>query len=804
MTIRIPDRCRSWTRSTNLAVAIGAGLAGPVVAGPGTPGNLELIMPTPTQDARTDEQKLYLEVEINAVRSGRLARFVLRDGQLLSDVGTLRALGLVLAGDNDNALIALSGLPDTRIEYIPSTQYLRLHVPVQLLDKQMLQARRVSDESPRPDPAMQLPGVVLNYDVYAQHEHGATRLSAFSELRLFGVGAGSWNSTFASRINRGGNTASSAGNVRLDSSWQLDFPDVMVSLGIGDGITGALRWTRATRIGGLHLARNFALQPYRVTTPLASFTGEAVLPSTVDLYIDGVRQSSQPVQPGRFQLDGAPMVNGAGQAQLVVTDINGQSRLLGFSLYGTPDLLQPGMSDWSLDVGVIRRGYGTRSFEYDDTPLASTSLRYGASGWLTLEGHAEGSRDIVQAGAGATLLLGTRGGVLSASLAHSQAGQRSGWQYGLGYQWSSSRFAFSASSLRRSRDFSDVASRLGAARMPRRTEQAFAGITTGAGQFGLSYVAQRLADNTSSRHAGINWSRAFNGNVLLSLNLNRDLAGDTGNTAFLYGSIPLDRLRLLSTSARHGRTGNRITSEVRRNPPDQDSGWGWRAELSTGDMRGGRAEITHQNDRGQWNIGLDQRHFDSTDSTLAYAGANGAIGWLGGRMHALRRVDDALALVSTDGVGDVPVYLENRLIGSTNRNGQLLLNRLDAWERNRVSIDPQDLPADMQLDVTARDVVPETRGGTHVRFKLRRALAVQFGVRDRQGHWLPAGSPVLIETDTGTSSTTVVGHEGKVYLLDPPAGARLRVQLPEGTCLAAIPVLPAQQGRLNLGDLTCL
>ena len=59
-------------------------------------------------------------------------------------------------------------------------------------------------------------------------------------------------------------------NVRLDTSWQLDLPDPMLSLTVGDTLTGALSWSRATRIGGVRLSRNFSLQPYRITAPLAS------------------------------------------------------------------------------------------------------------------------------------------------------------------------------------------------------------------------------------------------------------------------------------------------------------------------------------------------------------------------------------------------------------------------------------------------------------------------------------------------------------------------------------------------------
>src|SRR5690606_34292039 len=106
---------------------------------------------------------------------------------------------------------------------------------------------------------------------------------------------------------------------------------------------------------------NFALQPYQTTAPLASFVGEAVLPSTVELYINGLRQSTQRVPPGQFQIDSLPSLNGAGRAEVIVTDINGQRRILNFDFYGAPSLLRQGLFDWSVETGFVRNDYGLRS-----------------------------------------------------------------------------------------------------------------------------------------------------------------------------------------------------------------------------------------------------------------------------------------------------------------------------------------------------------------------------------------------------------------------------------------------------------
>lgn len=777
-------------RRSLLSISLGLAAAG-FACSPAAAGERTALPATATED-----YTLLLQTSINQADTGQLTPFVVRQQTLLASPHSLRQLGLRLPPElGAPALIPLSSLAGVSSDYDAARQRINLQVPLSMLDRPPTHRDLRRMDSPRPDPLQRSAGGVLNYDLHARHDGSDTSLSSFSELRLFGLGSGI-GSTALAHVFSNGRTHST----RLDSSWQLDWRDAMVSLSVGDSISAAHEWTRALRFGGVRVSRNFSLQPYRLTTPPASFAGEAILPSTVDLYIDGIRQSSQQLPPGRFQLDSNPSLNGAGQARLVVTDITGQSQTLDFALYGTPHLLQAGLADWSLELGAIRRDYGLHSFVYGNHPVASASLRYGLYDSLTLQAHAEGSRGIQQAGAGTVLLLGRRGGVLSGSLAGSRAGKLAGHQYGLGYQWSARQFSISASSLRRSAGYRDVAAVHEQATLPRRSEQAFAGFGTAAGQFSLSYVAQDHPELPRSRYAGVNWSHALSNNAHLSVSVNRDLSDKRGDSAFAYWSQPLDRHTSRSASLRHGRNGNQLSLEA-NHTASAPAAIGWRAQISSGEQQHGlRAEINQRGLRGQWSAGLEHDRAE-TRYTQTYASGSGALAWIGGRLHALPRVDDAFVLVSTAGVAEVPVLLDNRSVGSTNKHGQLVVSQLSAWQRNQLSIDPQHLPADMQLDRTSAEVVPETRRGVQVVFPMRRTLALHFGVRDRDGQWLPAGSRISVQASGHLPTSSVVGHEGKLYLLDPPPQSRLHFA--DGQCSAHLPVAPASEGRINLEDVIC-
>jgi len=738
-------------------------------------------------DATFQAQELHLEVHINQDPAASLARFSLRGQTLSASAQTLRELGLRLPAGiaAESPEIALEQLSGVRVDYDARNQRLDLEVPVQMLDRPTTYLRAgpersaaaVSDTSP---------GLLLNYDLHAQQLQGDRDIDGFLELRLFGLGSGTWSSSQNTRL-ASDRTGQHATSTRLDSRWQLDLPDRMLSLSLGDQLSGALSWSRSARFAGLHIARDFSLQPYRVNTPLSSFAGEAVLPSTVDLYINGVRQASQRVAPGRFQLDAMPALNGIGQAQLRVTDINGHSSALEFPLYGAPELLQPGLSDWSLDIGVLRRDYGIRSFAYDHRPLASASLRHGLGERLTLEAHAEVALDLQQGGLGAVALLGHRGGMLNASFSGSQAAGLHGSQRSLGYQWNAPGFSVSASTQRRSQHFVDAPAYLRQATLPLRTDRFFVGFgNVHSGQFSLNYISQHYPGNPDTRLAGGGWSRSLPGQAWISLQFNHDLGERGMDNVYLYISAPLDRHTQLSSALRHADDGNGMTLEANHSPAVDNDGWGWRAQTSTGTgaQSSAHLEINHLDEQGRWSLGLDHV---SDIGTLAYANSTGSLAWFGSGLHRLRRADDAFVLVSTSGVPGVPIRLQNQRVGSTDARGELLVAPLHAWQRNLLSIDPLALPADMQIDAIEQQVVPAARSGVRATFRLQPSKPLSVKILGLDKRWLPAGTQAEIESQGRIVTRTVIGHDGQLYLDNAPAEARLRVRQDGRECRLALP-----------------
>ena len=756
----------------------------------GASGDAMLPPPTPLTAAQT----LYLEVTLNQTPRGLLP-FTELQGRLMASGATLRQLGFSARGEEPVALEHLTGVV---VRYDAALQTLALDVPLEQLSLPTTRLERAVDTAPA---AAASPGVVLNYDVYGSHNEGGGNLALTNELRLFGLGEGVLESSSLLRTYQDPADRQWRGeSVRLDTAWRLDFPASAVSLTVGDFYSGFVDWSRPVRMGGLQIGRNYGLQPYRVLTPTPTFLGEAVVPSNVELYVDGLRQYNGEVPIGPFQLAAQPGINGTGNAQVVITDAFGRMQTLDFAFYGTQQLLAKGLSDWSAGVGRMRKDYGLRSFAYETPVIGSATWRHGASDRFTAEAHVEGGGGVINGGAGGWWLLGGAG-VVNAAYAHSRFEGLQGGQYAVGYSWNNRRVNINLLTRRTHGAYRDLGA-LQDTLPPDISEQATLGINLQrAGSLSASYLRLRYPDGEDNRYASLFWSRSFGDRWSAYLSFNQNLADSDDRSVYLSVSAALGRNRQSSLSAQ--RNGERLTyvADLSQPVPGDGSqgGYGWRVQARGGDDgAGGLAELGWLNRVGRYSMGYARQG----DLDYGYASASGSVVWMGGHVFAAREVPDAFAVVSTDGYAGIPVRLENRLIGSTDQNGLLLVTPLLSWQRNRLSIDTLDLPADMRADRVDTWVTPRQSAGLGVDFGLRRTQAMRVILHDSDGVALPVGSSVRLP---GGGAATV-GYDGETYLEDVVTPAQLQVDLPDGHCSVRLapPVAATSPGMPRIGPLRCL
>lgn len=376
------------------------------------------------------DQNLLLEVIVNGYPTGKIGRFVQRDGELLARPAELRELGFRVSRpppDHDSDLVPLSALSGLIFRYDGPTQTLYVTGGADRLLPQLLQVAGAQGSSLPVESGI---GAVLDYDVIGTALAAQNSGSGLFDLRFFsplGV-ASSGLLTFAG-ANLTSPTPSSA--IRLDSAYVYSDPVSLRRYRLGDYINGGLGWTRPVRLGGVQIQSDFSMRPDLITFPLPVVSGAVAVPSTVDLLVNGTALMSRPVQPGTFEIPQLPVITGAGSVTMTVTNALGQPVTTTLPFYASSNMLATGLQTYSAEIGAVRRNWGLVSDDYG--PLAgSATWRRGLSPWLTVEAHSEGTSGLASAGAGIVVNADNLG-VLNAAAAGSALGQP-GAQFTLGAQ----------------------------------------------------------------------------------------------------------------------------------------------------------------------------------------------------------------------------------------------------------------------------------------------------------------------------------------------------------------------------------
>lgn len=691
--------------------------------------------------------ELYLEVTVNAQPSGKIMRFTQGARGLRTSVENLRELGLPAQGApaDEVDLAALQGLEAV---YDAAAQSVALRLPDAL--RQPL-ALEMGAGTALVDGEVST-GLLLNYDVLAQA--GADRSAQFNgELRYFDArGLFSTNGGFLAG-------AGAQRWLRYDSYWSSYDPATLRTVQAGDLVSSSLMWNRSMRMGGIQLRKRFDLRPDLVTYPVASLQGSAAVPSALELYVNGIRQYAGDVPAGPYVLNRVSGISGAGNATLVTRDAQGRAATLQFPLYVDTRMLARGISEYSVEAGVLRRAYGLRAFDYGRA-AASASGRVGVSDRITLEGHAELAQGLAHGGAGVLFGLG-QAGVLNGNLA---ANNGAGMQYGAGYQYISPGFGLDAQLTRANGRVRDLAALEGSA--PARASSRLS-LTKALGQqqsISIAHAGFRHDGEPAARVASLAYSRTLGRRAFFNAALFRNTGERADRGAFASLTLALGQM---SASLNAGRQGGLANHGVALSAPaPYDGGLGWSMQAGTqGQQRYGQVQGQYLGRLGQLTATVARYG----EQTRVAAEASGSVVMIGGALAAARQVGSGFAMVST-GLPGIPVVHENRTVGVTDARGYLLVPNLRPFGANRLAIDGSLLPADARIASSERTVAPRHLAGVVVRFPVERYRAATVLLQDDAGAALPPGLPVR-----HAGGDTVTGYNGMVFIDGLAADNRLEV-----------------------------
>lgn len=771
---------------------------------------------------------LQLAVSINNQPARKIGSFIQDpQGGLEAEAKELHDIGIKvpasIAAQPDGA-VRLADIPGLVCVYDAPNQALACQAPNNLLVTQVFNNHSLSAVMAATTKNY---GAALNYQLFGS----ASSAKAFAGYTFNGASASldgrvfSPFGTFSQTGILGTTTSSPFTALRLDSNFTYSDPVSMNVAKLGDTISSGLPWTRPIRMGGAQFQRNFALRPDLITLPLPSYSGSAAVPSTVDVYVNNIKTLSQPVGAGPYQLNNLPLVGEAGTARVVLQDATGRKTEQDLPFFTNARFLQPGLWDYSAEVGFARQFYGVLSNKYGRQPVFSASVRHGMTDWLTLEGHAEGGGGLINASAGGDIKLFNRAALtLAISGSHVRAG--TGAQTYVAFETRLLGMGLSLSSQRTFGHYNDLASVTAA----QGARPQGSNITDASGSLSGYAVPLSLTppkaldrisislpvpfDHATSISASLEHqdSDSTGRSAIASLSLSRNLPFHASTFAMVYhdfdnklGSgvfvgfnMPIGKHISTGTDYSWTPTGGNATASAVRSlgPKIGDYGWQVQASRANAQLSYATASGSYRTRYGELDGNIEHVG-TSSDGSLSFGGA---ISTLDGGVFLSPRIDDSFAVVQAGAPG-VSVLYEHQKIGTTDAAGHLLIPTLRSYQTNHIAIDPRGLPLNA-VAATTRDVVaPADRSGVVVDFRVNThvdgAVLILKGV---DGKFLKVGTPVHLR---GQRQEAVVGYDGRAFITGLHRQNVVKAEPDQAICTASFSYQPVPGRQVTIGPLVC-
>lgn len=670
-------------------------------------------------------------------------------------------------------------LDQARVSVNQTQQIVDLSLPASAFER----TQRAREQVDHPTSSVSELGGFLSYDLSWQRTPDISDPLATIEIGAFS-GFGNGSSQFL--VNNQGKSA-----IRLETAWNVDFPDSTTSLRVGDSISRpAEGWGRSLRYGGVRFGTNFSINPGLSILPTQAVEGLADVPSTVDVFVNNALVTQQDVPPGPFSIGSIPVSTGPGVLKVVVRDILGREQIIEQSIFGSALLLRPGLSDYSIEIGRLRDDFGLRSSAYGDRFGAAT-FRRGIRPYLTSEAHLEVSENrAFSASVGAALGAGSFG-TLSLTAIRSSVSGTSGSGYALAIQAPGKRINTAAVVQYSSSTFWQLG-QTSDERRPRLSASVIVGVPIGVlGSANFAYLSRSFhgLDRRTQRVFSFGWSRVFGKQLYAGVSFQRSIENTSSTSGGVFFNLVLDPR---TTSSLFIEEQNRNLTFQRSLPTGR--GWGYRA--SSIDENTFEVGTSYQNDATSLSLDLSRQR-SVTSSRL---GARGSVVWFDKHLFTSRQMSDGFALVRVGSLPGVKVYNGNQWVGTTDRRGMTVIPRLLPYQKNVISIDDADIPLDMEIGALEKIAIPRFRSGVSVTFDIRPQHAVELRVVRADGQPVAPGAIARIDQTTQMSR---VGVDGRLFLSGLKFTDVIRIESAETRCGVIVSAEPSDEFVPDLGTLVC-
>ncbi|MFP3943456.1 MAG: hypothetical protein ACLFWF_06170 [Alphaproteobacteria bacterium] len=483
---------------------------------------------------------------------------------------------------------------------------------------------------------------------------------------------------------------------------------------------------------GLSAERSYGtLQPFRIVSATGQQSFVIRETARVETYVNGTFQNVVRLRPGRYNLRDFAFTEGLNDVRLVVEDDAGERRIIDFTLFLDINLLEQGLSEFSVNAG-FRRDLLFDEIRYDfEEPAWSGFYRYGVTNYLTLGVNYQGSPDLHAAGLEA--IAGSPLGIVSGAATMSTSEEHGGgfaaavdWLYNFGFFGERRDQEITLSGIYLSRNFLPLGfetpnNPFEWQLLTRFTtpllERTYAGIT-GRLAFARDGDDPFIGDETS---VGFTISRSFDGFSLSANASYTEGRREEEIAGFVTLSVPLSPSEAITAAweSQFNRTRidyNRFSRDVVGDISGHVGLVGAEDDFSAdADIayRGNRfiARAIHDfQPEGFFGTEAFDTRFQATtlqlETGVAFAGDTVAMG---------RPITDAFALVKRhETLSDTTIGVNSVLdepVAVADDFGPAVVPNLSSYRTQVVGWDAEDVPVGYALGDTARTIIPSARSG---------------------------------------------------------------------------------------------
>lgn len=257
---------------------------------------------------------------------------------------------------------------------------------------------------------------------------------------------------------------------------------------------------------------------------------------------------------------------------------------------------------------------------------------------------------------------------------------------------------------------------------------------------------------------------------------------DNDNQVYVSISVPFGFAQRLSYDMRNGDNTTHTASWY--DASDAQNTWGVSAGAASDRPDNGaqfRGNYQHRSSAGDLQLSGSYAASDYSSASASWSGSFTATRH-GAALHRRSMGNEPRLMVSTDGIGDIPVQGD---LNTTNRFGYAVVPMISSYQPTTVAVNLDALPDGVTVtENTLRETWTEGAIG-YKPLASRAGMDINAIIRTADGKYPPLGAVVL--ADDGKSDVGMLSEEGHVWLSGVNEGQQFSVQWGNLSCRITLP-----------------